>query len=60
MKRASFTRESEKRHCFRTCKLGLFVGEVFQPQNHLEKCALPQGSLWHPQRNFLVARSPGK
>jgi hypothetical protein len=37
-----------------------FIEEEFQPQNHLEKCVIPQGSLWHPQRNFSVARSPEK
>jgi hypothetical protein len=38
-----------------------FIEEEFQPQIHLERCStLPQGTFWHPQRNFLVVRSPGK
>ena len=34
--------------------------EEFQPQNHLEKCALTQWVLWHLQCTFSVGRSPGK
>ena len=57
---ASFTRKRKKHHCCRTRKLGLFIEEDFQPQNYLEKCALTQGTLWHPQRTFSVGRSPEK
>jgi hypothetical protein len=42
---AFFTRKKKKPHCCRTWKLGLFIEEDFQPQNHLEKCALTQGTL---------------
>jgi hypothetical protein len=55
-----FHKKKEKRHCCCTRKLGLFIEEDFQPQNHLEKCALTQGTLWHLQRTFSVGRSPGK
>jgi len=58
--REHLSQEKEKRHCCHTWKLGLFIEEGFQPQIHLERCTLPQGTFWHLQRTFSVARSPGK
>jgi hypothetical protein len=52
--------QEEKRHCYRTQKLGFCKSESFQLPNHLESCALPQGSFWHLEHTFSVARSPGK
>jgi hypothetical protein len=44
--------DKEKRHCYRTRKLGLFIEEEFKPKDHLEKCALAKGTHWHRQRTF--------
>ena len=52
--------QEEKRHCYRTQKLGFCKSEYFQLPNHLESCALPQGSFWHLERTFSVARTPRK
>ena len=52
--------QEEKCHCYHTQKLGFCKSEYFQLPNLLESCALPQGSFWHLERTFSVARSPGK
>ena len=52
--------QEEKRHCYHTQKLQFCKSESFQLPNHLESCALPQGSFWHFEHTFSVARSPEK
>jgi len=52
--------QEEKRHCYRTPKLGFCKSEYFHLPNTLESCALPQGSIWHLECTFSVAGSPGK
>ena len=52
--------QEEKRHCYHTQKLGFCKSKYFQLPNLLESCALPQGSIWHLERTFLVAGSPRK
>jgi len=52
--------QEEKRHCYRGPKLGFWKRECFQQSNTIESCALPQGSFWHLERTFSVARTPGK
>ena len=49
--------QEEKRHCYRTQKLAFCKSNSFQLHKHLESCALPQGSFWHLERTFSVARS---
>ena len=58
--REHLSQEKEKRHCCHTRKLGIFIEEEFQPQILQERCTLPQGTFWHLQRTFSVARSPEK
>ena len=48
--------QEEKRHCYRGPKLGFWKSESFQLSSTIESCALPQGSFWHLERTFLVAR----
>ena len=52
--------QEEKRHCYRGPKLGFWKSESFQQSTTIESCALPQGSFWHLERTFSVARTPGK
>ena len=53
--------QEEKRHCYRTPKLGFWKkNKYFQLPNTLESCTLPQGSIWHLERTFLVASFSGK
>ena len=52
--------QEEKRHCYRTPKLGFCKSEYFQLPNTLESCTLPQGSIWHLEHTFSVAGSPRK
>ena len=52
--------QEEKRHCYCTQNLGFCKSESFHLPNHLESCALPQGSFWHLDNTFSVARSSGK
>ena len=52
--------QEEKCHCYRAPKLGFWKSKCFQLSITLESCALPQGSFWHLQRTFSVARSPEK
>ena len=49
--------QEEKCHCYRTQKLGFCKSEYFQLPNLLERCALHQGSFWHLEHTFSVARS---
>ena len=52
--------QEEKRHCYRTQKLGFCKSKCFHLPNNLESWALPQGSFWHLEGTFSVAGSPGK
>ena len=54
------SQEKGKTTLFSYKKNKAFIEKYFQPQNHLEKCALTQGIFWHLQHTFSVGRSPGK
>ena len=52
--------QEEKHHCYRTPKLGFWKSKSFQQSTTIKSCGLPQGSIWHLECTFSVARTPGK
>ena len=52
--------QEEKRHCYWGPKLEFWKSESFRQSTTIESCALPQGSFWHLEHTFSVARTPGK